>query len=186
MLSNSDMSRLQGEAASFASFESNPELVKQFVWTRMKQMEAQEKAHIKAALKTPKAAAKVFDAVFEAMQHPTESYIEERLLLALNTRSMLIGRVKTQYEVGPYRLDFAFPDVKLCVEADGKDFHSAPDDISRDQRRTKYLAELGWTVIRFTGSRINKDLYGCIDRITTLYTQMCKDAGLPEPWEVAP
>lgn len=181
MLSNSDMSRLKGEVEAFSASETNQELVLRFAWTRAKQMEAQ--ARERRLAMAPKLASKAVQEVFDRLANPTESYIEERLLLAMNTRSMLIGRVKTQHEVGPYRLDFAFPDVKLCIEADGKNFHSAPDDIAKDQRRTKYLANLGWTVTRFTGSQINKDLYSCIDRITSLYTRMCKDAGIPEPWE---
>lgn len=181
MLSNSDLRRLKEETERFAASGESEENVLRFAWTRSKQLEAQ--AWEKRIAPRAKLASNTLQGVFERLSNPTESYIEERLLLAMNTRSMLIGRVKTQYEVGPYRLDFAFPDVKLCVEADGKDFHSAPDDIARDQRRTKYLGRLGWTVIRFTGSEIAKHLYVCIDWITSVYTRMCHDAGIPEPWE---
>lgn len=53
-----------------------------------------------------------------------------------------------QYCVGPYRLDFAFPEILLDLEIDG-DQHYLDERVQKsDERRTAYLNELGWTVIR--------------------------------------
>ena len=38
-----------------------------------------------------------------------------------------------QYEIGKYRADIAFPDKKLVIECDGKDFHSTPEQLERDR-----------------------------------------------------
>ena len=44
-----------------------------------------------------------------------------------------------QYGIGPYRADFAFPDVRLVVECDGRQWH----DPERDQRRDGDRDRLG-------------------------------------------
>lgn len=46
-----------------------------------------------------------------------------------------------------YRLDFAYPRLRVAVEYDGHDFHSSPEQVTHDQERRTYLREEGWTVI---------------------------------------
>ncbi len=103
---------------------------------------------------------------------PVESPIEERLSLALGTRSICAGMIKTQFDLGPYRIDIAFPNVKMAIECDGRAYHSTPGQIAHDQRRDQYMAGLGWTVLRFTGSRIHRDLSGCLDDVTKAYERL--------------
>lgn len=55
--------------------------------------------------------------------------------------------VETQYKVGRYRLDFAMPEKRLAIEADGW-VHTAESVAERDRRRDAWLAEQGWTMIR--------------------------------------
>ncbi|MDQ6527367.1 DUF559 domain-containing protein [Nocardioides sp. LHD-245] len=50
--------------------------------------------------------------------------------------------------VPTYRLDFAYPSAKVCVEYDGEDFHDLTDQQRRnDRERRRWLRENGWTVI---------------------------------------
>jgi len=49
---------------------------------------------------------------------------------------------------GKYRLDFAYPLVKLAIEIDGP-HHRLPGAKARDARRDRVLRSLGWTVVRF-------------------------------------
>ena len=50
--------------------------------------------------------------------------------------------------VPTYRLDFAYPKARVCVEYDGEDFHDrTPEQRARDQDRRRWLREHGWTVI---------------------------------------
>lgn len=44
------------------------------------------------------------------------------------------------------RVDFAYPNERLAIEADGYRFHSSPDDWHRDRRRLNAIGSLGWTV----------------------------------------
>lgn len=55
--------------------------------------------------------------------------------------------VHQQYPVGNYRLDFAWPDVKAALEADGG-WHRTPDVAVRDATRDVWLRDQGWLVFR--------------------------------------
>ena len=58
-----------------------------------------------------------------------------------------------QYPAGPddqYRLDGAFPDIQLGLEADSETYHSTPEYIERDRYRDSQLSAQGWTLLRFT------------------------------------
>jgi len=57
-----------------------------------------------------------------------------------------------------YTVDGAFPQLKLAVEADGKLFHSSPEQIQRDQQRDADLARMGWDVLRFTDADIDNNI----------------------------
>ena len=57
-------------------------------------------------------------------------------------------------------MDFAFPDVRLAVEADGAAYHEG-DRRQRDQKRDWVLRRAGWTVQRFRGSTIHQKPGNC-------------------------
>ncbi|MGH2756233.1 MAG: endonuclease domain-containing protein [Actinomycetota bacterium] len=60
------------------------------------------------------------------------------------------------HEVGPYRLDFAYPSIKLGIELDGYAFHSSKAAWQRDHKRHNELVALGWTLLRFTWDDVAK------------------------------
>lgn len=60
-------------------------------------------------------------------------------------------RVKPQYPLLNYHLDFAIHDHRVNIELDGKDYHK---DREKDLRRDSELREIGWTVYRIPGSEI--------------------------------
>jgi hypothetical protein len=51
-----------------------------------------------------------------------------------------------------YRLDLAYPRLKICVEYDGQEFHTTPADRAYDARRRDWLRLQGWIVIVVTRS----------------------------------
>jgi very-short-patch-repair endonuclease len=79
------------------------------------------------------------------------------------------GEFWPQYVVGPFRVDFALirvPDahlLRVAIELDGHDFHKTKEQRIEDARRERWLTGRGWTVIRFTGSDIQRDLQRCVD-----------------------
>ncbi len=65
-----------------------------------------------------------------------------------------------QYCIEGYFADFAFPDIRLAVEADGAAFHGGAAK-SRDRKRDWILKNAGWTVKRFHGSTIHERAGNC-------------------------
>jgi len=65
-----------------------------------------------------------------------------------------------QYCVQGYFVDFAFPDLRLAIEADGAAYHSG-EAHERDRKRDWILQNAGWSVKRFHGSTINARAGNC-------------------------
>jgi len=64
-----------------------------------------------------------------------------------------------QFAAGPdgkYKIDGAFPAIKLGFEADSESFHSHDDQIARDRQRDQELMSQGWTIMRFTDHDIKQ------------------------------
>lgn len=90
-----------------------------------------------------------------------ESYIEWRLYESLAKRGY---KVKSQVRCGPYYIDMCIGNI--AIECDGKAFHSSPDQKKYDKRRTSYLYRHGYrSVLRFSGSDINRDVRKCVTKI---------------------
>jgi len=51
-------------------------------------------------------------------------------------------------------LDFALPELKLCLEVDGRAHHSDESDFERDRVRQNAVQLMGWLVLRFTWNQI--------------------------------
>jgi very-short-patch-repair endonuclease len=91
-----------------------------------------------------------------------ESPIERQLYNALVTNGYY---VQTQVPCGKYRIDLALPSLKIAIEADGKAYHSSPQQKAHDRRKNAYLRQNGWRVLRFSGRQINRELGRVLARI---------------------
>jgi very-short-patch-repair endonuclease len=58
---------------------------------------------------------------------------------------------------GRYRLDFAWPALRLAVEVDGYAWHASAEAMARDRRRRSELAATGWTVLVFTWQQVHHE-----------------------------
>ena len=65
-----------------------------------------------------------------------------------------------QYCVEGYFVDFAFPDVRVAVEADGAEFHGEQQR-DHDKKRDFHLRRAGWKVMHFRGSTIYQKSENC-------------------------
>jgi len=74
-----------------------------------------------------------------------------------------------QFPLGTYRLDFAFPDVRVDLEIDGEQHYLDPRLVGHDQRRTEKLKACGWRVVRVRWSEFQK-LQG--EERTTFVTEL--------------
>jgi very-short-patch-repair endonuclease len=84
----------------------------------------------------------------------------EALLWSYIRRKAVNGaRFRRQHPIGPYVADFACIAAKLVVEVDGYT-HWTAEELAHDARRTKYLEQEGWTVIRVTNSDVYENMDG--------------------------
>jgi very-short-patch-repair endonuclease len=59
-----------------------------------------------------------------------------------------------------YRTDLAYEEEKVAVELDGERYHSTPEQRERDRVRDAGLATIGWLTLRFSHSRLHRDVTG--------------------------
>jgi very-short-patch-repair endonuclease len=71
----------------------------------------------------------------------------EKTLWMLLRRNQQGQHFRRQHAVGPYILDFYCATARLGVEIDGP---AHADQAARDERRTRWLAEQGIRVVRFS------------------------------------
>ena len=84
----------------------------------------------------------------------TESPIEQTLLDKFHEFGLFPS---IQFPIGDYRADFAFPNVMLAVECDGKNWHTEISHIFHDKAKDKFLQDNGWKIMRVSGSDIYKN-----------------------------
>ena len=76
---------------------------------------------------------------------------------------------------GNIRLDFALMDnlrrdVEIAVECDGHDFHERTKEQAKsDRSRDRAVQAAGLKILRFTGSEIHNDPFGCAAEVWNLY-----------------
>lgn len=82
----------------------------------------------------------------------------ERALWVFLARSQTGAKFSRQMPVGPWFADFLCRELRLVVELDGFSHDAAPE---RDVRRDAWMAERGFTVLRFT----NDDVHGHVEGV---------------------
>jgi hypothetical protein len=82
-----------------------------------------------------------------------ESVLETRVLRVLTKAGLPTPASQFEIRDGDHliaRVDFAFPDLKLAVEADGYRWHSSRLRWDHDLARRNTLTALGWRVVHVT------------------------------------
>jgi hypothetical protein len=86
--------------------------------------------------------------------------------------------IYSQFPVETFRLDFAIilsTGHRIAIECDGHDFHDrTKEQATRDKSRDRKLTELGWRVLRFTGSEIHRDSIDCARQVHALITKLAE------------
>jgi very-short-patch-repair endonuclease len=70
-----------------------------------------------------------------------------------------------QYPIDKYFADFYFPEYNLVLEIDGLAYHSTPEAIRHDDIRNKFMNNLGYTVVRVSGSLANRNPSGILNTL---------------------
>ncbi|MGB8276677.1 MAG: DUF559 domain-containing protein [Methylovirgula sp.] len=89
----------------------------------------------------------------------------ERILWQqLKGRSLAGFKFVRQVSIGPYFADFLCREIKLVIEIDGAT-HSTDEEIAADLRRTRFLEEQGFRVMRFTNEAVFESAEGVLAAI---------------------
>lgn len=121
--------------------------------------------------------ASAFRSILEALGgQPVESVLELKLLRLLRRHGL--PEPVCQFDVRKgnavvARVDVAYPELRLAIEADGFRFHAGPGSWERDLARRNALTALGWHVIHVTWPdlserprRVAEDVRQALRRLT--------------------
>ena len=73
-------------------------------------------------------------------------------------------------------VDFAWPEVRLCVELDGWTQHGTRAAFVRDRARDRALLRLGWMVLRFTWQDVVADRESVMAELVSCYESRTRSA----------
>jgi hypothetical protein len=94
------------------------------------------------------------------------SVLESMLRVLLAEHGIVVPRTSSWCVTGSGafvgRVDFAWPEQRLILEADGRRWHDPADARDRDRRRTNAYVRLGWTVLRFTWADVVHEPAGVV------------------------
>lgn len=89
-------------------------------------------------------------------------------------------RFRRQHPIGPYIADFVCLEKRLIVEVDGAQ-HAEPEQIAHDARRTAWLEERGYHVIRCWTHELNETMSGVLELIWLALQELPTARGRPPP-----
>ena len=88
----------------------------------------------------------------------------ERILRRL-LREAGLPQPITDYPIGRYRADFAFPEQRLIIEYDGFSTHNHRKAFHHDRRRNAELTAKGWSVMQVTADQLEREPLAVIARV---------------------
>jgi very-short-patch-repair endonuclease len=104
----------------------------------------------------------------------------DSVLEAAMARTLLRYRLpipQFQYEIRGsgfrYRVDFAYPELRVIIEVDGWRHHGSRGAFECDRERDAMLQSCGWTVLRFTWLQISRRPAWVAERIAETLRQRC-------------
>jgi very-short-patch-repair endonuclease len=106
---------------------------------------------------------------------PTESELEamlDRLVIDAGLPTPVRQHV-VHLEDRTFRLDLAYPDLRIAIEADGFEVHGSRSAFEADRDRQNLLASAGWLVLRFTWRQIRDAPEDVVATITRAIAQRC-------------
>lgn len=95
------------------------------------------------------------EVVADAGWLPAGSVLENTAIMWLHQARWRPCCVAQQHPIGRYRVDFAWPDVKVALEVDGAQ-HRQPDHAAQDAFRDAFLRGRGWLVFRVDDINVNR------------------------------
>lgn len=103
---------------------------------------------------------------------------ERELWEALKGRRLNGLKFRCQHPVGPYVLDFYYPEHHLVVEVDGG-IHERPDQAAYDADRTEQLEAFGYRVLRVRNEDVFRNLSGVLAEIAAAAEALATETSTP-------
>ena len=94
-----------------------------------------------------------------------QTEVERTLWQKLRNRQLNGFKFRRQHPIGPYIVDFFCLDARLAIELDGSQ-HGDERAVEDDERRTAYLNDQGYRVLRFWNQEVIDNLDGVLEAIT--------------------
>ena len=101
----------------------------------------------------------------ELRRNPTPA--EQKLWARLSARQVAGTRFNRQFPIGPFICDFVSRSARLVIEADGGQ-HA--DQEEEDQKRSAYLQQRGYRVVRFWNNEVLENIDGVVETIERILT----------------
>ena len=117
-----------------------------------------------------------------ALRH-TITEAEKRLWWHLDRIPVAESHFRRQAALGPYVVDFVCHSAKLVVEVDGSQ-HGHPEGMAADAKRTHWIEERGYRVLRFWNQEVLREIEVVLDTVrAALYSSTSPGypAGTPTP-----
>lgn len=94
---------------------------------------------------------------------------EQFLWSKLRNRQVAGVKFRRQEPIGNYIVDFISVEKKLIIEVDGSQ-HLTDEGMIDDMKRTKWLQEQGYTMLRFYNNEVLKDINAVVEFIYATLT----------------
>jgi very-short-patch-repair endonuclease len=94
----------------------------------------------------------------------SQTEAESELWKRLRACQIEHAKFRRQQPIGPFIADFCCMEYRLVVELDGG-HHANESETSADQRRTAFLAQRGYRVLRFWDHEVLRDVEAVLDSI---------------------
>lgn len=102
---------------------------------------------------------------------PTQSMLEDLLFSVLRRGGL--PEPERQYEVAGVRLDGAYPDRRLGLEADSRIWHGGRLDVQRNADKANLLLAHGWRVLYFTWFHLTRRARHVVDAVARQLVPAC-------------
>jgi very-short-patch-repair endonuclease len=107
----------------------------------------------------------------------TSTETEQRLWHYLRGKAVAGAKFRRQYPFGPYITDFACPELKLIVEADGGQHQGS----EHDNRRDTYCKAQGYVVLRYWDDQILRETEAVLEDIYRWVVMLQRSPSQPPP-----
>ncbi len=100
--------------------------------------------------------------VFARRLRRTQTDAERKLWAHLRDRQLCGAKFRRQHPIGKYITDFCCVEIGLIIELDGSQHMQ---QVQADQRRSRYLEQRGYRVLRFWDNEVLANIDGVMEQI---------------------